>query len=51
MAYGHAERTVAAIRLLEAQTEELLRGRTQLSPEESHWLHEVTEARSNHPGM
>jgi hypothetical protein len=44
MAYGHAERTLAAIRLLEAQTRELLGGLAHLSPEQSHWLQEVTEA-------
>lgn len=44
MAYGHAERTLAAIQLLEAQTRELLGGLAQLSPEQSHWLQEVTEA-------
>jgi hypothetical protein len=44
MAYGHAERTLAAIRLLEAQTRDLLGGLAQLSQEQSDWLQEVTEA-------
>jgi hypothetical protein len=46
MAYGHAERTLAAIRHLEAQTRELLGSLAQLDPEQSHWLHEVAEAGS-----
>jgi hypothetical protein len=41
MAYGHAERALAAIRLLEAQTAELLRSLPQLGEEESQWLREV----------
>jgi len=40
MAYGHAERTLAAIRLLEAETAELLRGLPQLDAEQSRWLAE-----------
>ena len=42
MAYGHAERTLAAIRRLEAETRELLSGLAQLDPEQSQWLREVT---------
>ena len=42
MAYGHAERTLAAIRLLEAETRELLDGLPQLDPEQSHWRQEVS---------
>jgi len=42
MAYGHAERTLAAIRLLEAETRELLDGLPQLDPEQSQWRQEVT---------
>ena len=40
MAYGHAERTLATIRLLEAETEELLRNRPDLEPEQEQesWL-------------
>jgi len=44
MAYGHAERTLAAIRLLEAETRELLTGLAQPEPEQAQCLHEVTEA-------
>jgi hypothetical protein len=47
MAYGHAERTLAAIRLLEAETRELLDGLPQLDPEQSQWR-EVTAARSQY---
>ena len=42
MAYGHAERTLAAIRLLEAETRQLLDGLSQLHPEQSPWRQEVT---------
>jgi len=42
MAYGHAERTLAAIRLLEAETRELLDGLPQLDHEQSQWRREVT---------
>jgi len=38
MAYGHAERTLATIRLLEAETAELLRNRPDLEPEQESWL-------------
>jgi hypothetical protein len=44
MAYGHAERVLAAMRLLEAETEELLDSLPQLSPEQSLWLQEVQGA-------
>jgi len=44
MAYGHAERTLAAIRLLEAETRELLASRDQLDPEETQWLRDTTES-------
>jgi len=40
MAYGHAERTLAAIRLLEAETRELLDRLPQLDPEQSQWRQE-----------
>ena len=46
MAYGHAERTLAAIRLLETQTAELLRSLPRLDAEQSSWLNEAVEARS-----
>jgi hypothetical protein len=42
MAYGHAERTLAAIRLLEAETRQLLGGLPALDREQSRWLQEVT---------
>jgi hypothetical protein len=45
MAYGHAERALAAIRILEAETRELLRGLPNPDPEQSQWLRELTEAR------
>jgi hypothetical protein len=44
MAYGHAERTLAAIRLLEAETRELLGDPARLSPEQSQWLREIEQA-------
>jgi hypothetical protein len=38
MAYGHAERNLALIRKLEAETRELLGSLDQLNPEQSAWL-------------
>ena len=46
MAYGHAERTLAAIRLLETQTAELLYSLPWLDAEQSNWLKEAKQARS-----
>jgi hypothetical protein len=46
MAYGHAERTLAAIRLLEAETRELLSGLEHLDPEHAQWLHDAAESAS-----
>ncbi len=46
MAYGHAERTLAAIRLLENQTAELLYSLPWLDGEQASWLKEAVEARS-----
>jgi hypothetical protein len=46
VAYGHAERTLAAIRQLEAETAELLRMLPQLDAEQSSWLQEVTASGS-----
>jgi len=43
MAYGHAERTLAAIRLLEAETADLLRSLPRLTAEQSGWLEELTQ--------
>ena len=45
MAYGHAERTLAAIRLLETQTAELLYSLPRLDAEQSNWLKESIQAR------
>lgn len=46
MAYGHAERTLAAIRLLEAETRQLLDGLPALDREQSQWLLGAGAARS-----
>ncbi len=46
MAYGHAERNLAAIRLLEAETRELLNGLERLEPEHVQWLQEAAGAAS-----
>ena len=46
MAYGHAERTLAAIRLLETQTAELLYSLPWLDGEQANWLKEARQARS-----
>jgi len=46
MAYGHAERNLALIRQLEAETRKLLGSLNHLNPEESAWLQEVTGPRS-----
>jgi hypothetical protein len=43
MAYGHAERTLAAIRLLEAETRELLNGLEHLEPEHVRWLQDAAD--------
>jgi len=42
MGYGHAERNLALIRQLEAETRDLLETLDQLDPEQSAWLQEVT---------
>lgn len=46
MAYGHAERILAAIRVLEAETAELLWSLPQLDDEQSGWLDELAAAGS-----
>jgi hypothetical protein len=46
MAYGHAERTLAAIRLLEAETMELLSSQDQLDPEAAQWLRDAVRPAS-----
>jgi hypothetical protein len=45
VAYGHAERTLAAIRLLESQTAELLGSLPWLDAEQSSWLEESAQER------
>jgi len=44
MAYGHAERTLAAIRLLEAETRELLNGLEPLDPDHVQWLQDAARS-------
>jgi transcriptional antiterminator Rof (Rho-off) len=46
MAYGHAERTLATIRLLEAETRELLARQEHLDPEQAEWLRQAAESAS-----
>jgi hypothetical protein len=46
MAYGHAERNLALIRQLEAETRKLLGSLNQLDREQSAWLQEVASPRS-----
>jgi hypothetical protein len=41
MAYGHAERNLALLRQLEAETRQLLASLDQPDPEQSAWLEEV----------
>jgi hypothetical protein len=41
MGYGHAERNLALIRQLEAETMELLETLNQHDPEQAAWLQEV----------
>ena len=42
MAYGHAERNLALLRRLEAETRELLESLDQPDPEQSAWLQQAT---------
>jgi hypothetical protein len=42
MAYGHAERNLALVRQLNAETRKLLGSLDQLDTEQSAWLQEVT---------
>jgi len=46
MAYGHAERTLATIRLLEAETRELLSRSEHLDPEQAQWLRQAADSAS-----
>jgi hypothetical protein len=41
MAYGHAERNLALLRQLEAETRQLLESLDQPDPEQSAWLQEA----------
>jgi hypothetical protein len=41
MGYGHAERNLALIRQIEAETRDLLGTLDQLDPEQSAWLQEI----------
>jgi hypothetical protein len=47
MAYAHAERNLAILRQLEAETRQLLESLGQPDPEESAWLQEVTSRRDD----
>lgn len=46
MAYGHAERTLAAIKLLQSETIEFLRSQQHLDPEQQQWLRDAAESAS-----
>jgi hypothetical protein len=46
MGYGHAERTLATIRLLEAETRELLSRQEHLDPEQAEWLRQAADSAS-----
>jgi hypothetical protein len=45
MVYGHAERNLALLRQLEAETRQLLERLDQPDPEQSAWLQEATTRR------
>ena len=45
MSYGHAERNLAAVLVLRAETIRLLANRRVLTPEETEWRDEVMAAR------
>jgi len=49
MAYGHAERALATIRRLEAETRELLLGLDELDQEQAQWLAETAPDRRDRP--
>jgi len=49
MGYGHAERNLALIRQLEAQTRDLLETLDQPDPEQSAWLQEVISPERHAP--
>ena len=50
MGYGHAERNLALIRQLEAETLGLLDTLNQHDPEQTAWLQEVTSQKSGRAG-
>jgi hypothetical protein len=50
MSYGHAERNLAAIRQIEAETRELLLGLGELDPEQEQWLKATAPHVSEHHG-
>jgi hypothetical protein len=47
MAYAHAERNLAILRQLEAETCRLLESLDEPDPEQSAWLQEVTSRRDD----
>jgi hypothetical protein len=47
MAYGHAERNLALLRQLEAETRQLLKSLDEPHPEQSAWLQETTSREDN----
>jgi hypothetical protein len=51
MGYGHAERNLALIRQLEAETRDLLETLDQPDPEQSAWLQEVTSRAGTTSGL
>ena len=46
MSYGHAERTLATIRLIEAETRDLLTHQEHLTAEQERWLREAADSAS-----
>lgn len=50
MTYGHAERALVALRIVQAETLELLRSLPELDDEERAWLDEVGAADRGAPG-
>jgi hypothetical protein len=51
MSYGHAERNLAAIRQVEAETRELLLGLGELDPEQEQWLKATAPSASERHGV
>ena len=49
MAYGHAERNLATMRRLAAETDELLSSLPQSGSGQSRWLQQAAKANSQHP--